>query len=131
MTLKVRVTRDSVAAGDDADAPHERMFVFGDAPPPLAVVAHILGEAYLARIVGNKATWSVVSGIPLAVVAQQWSDPRLVPWQEPSWSELDHANGIWRLHFNYHTQIDPEIVLRVLKDLKLGPAQSADGRGTR
>jgi hypothetical protein len=119
MTLRIHVTRDSVAAGDDADAPHERTFSFRDSPSPLAAVARIVAEGYLARIFGGKATWSVESGVLLAVVAQQWSEPRLVPWQEPAWLQLDQAGGIYRLHFNYHAQIDPEIVLRILKDLKL------------
>jgi len=119
MTLKIRATRDSVAAGEDADAPHERMFTFRDAPSPLAAVARIVADAYLARTVGGKATWSAVSRVPLAVVSQQWDAPRLVPWREPSWPELDQKDGVCRLHFNYHAQLDPEIVLRVLKDLKM------------
>jgi hypothetical protein len=122
MTLKIRVTRDSVAAGDDADAPHERTFSFRDSPAPLEAVARIVAEGYLARTAGGRATWSVVSGVPLAVVSQQWHAPRLVPWQEPPWSQLAQAKGIHRLHFNYHTQTDPELLLRILKDLKLrGP----------
>jgi hypothetical protein len=119
MTLRIRVTRDSVAAGDDADAPHERVFAFADDPSPLAAIARIVADGYLARIAGGKAVWSAASGVPLAVVAQQWPGPRLVPWQEPTWSQLEQQDGSCRLHFNYHAQIDPDIVLRVLKDLKL------------
>ena len=119
MTLKIRVTRDSVAAGDDADAPHERTFSFRDSPVPLVAVARIVSEGYLAKTIGGEATWSVVSGMPIAVVSQQWTEPRLVCWPEPPWSHLEQANGAYQLHFNYHAQIDPEIVLRILKDLKL------------
>jgi hypothetical protein len=117
--MNVRVTRDSVAAGDDIDAPHTRSFSFPDSLSMLQLVSAIVAERYLASIIGNKATWSVVSGIPLAVVAQQWSTPRAIGWPEPVLSDLDWREGVLCVHFNYHTQLDPEFVLQVLKDLRL------------
>jgi hypothetical protein len=116
--MKVYATRDSVALGDDIDAPHERVFSFPDALSPLQVISRIVADGYLARIAGGQATWSAVSGVPLAVVAQQWTEPRGVPWQEPPLSELEQQNGMYRIHFNYHVQRDPELVLEVLKELK-------------
>jgi hypothetical protein len=120
--VKIRATRDSVAAGDDVDAPHERIYSLPDSLSPLQAIARIAAEGYLARIAGGSATWSAVSGVPLAVVAQQWREPRAVPWREPPWSELEQREGVYRIHFNYHVQRDPEVVLGILKELKLGAA---------
>lgn len=117
--MKVCATRDSVAAGDDVHAPHARLFSFPDSLSPLQVISRIVAQGYRAKITGGKATWSVVSGSPLAVVAQGWSEPPGVPWREPPWSELEQRDGMHRIHFNYHGQRDPELVLAILKDLKL------------
>ena len=115
--MNVYVTRDSVAAGDDVDAPHGRAFSFPDTLSSLQLIARIVAEGYLARISGGKATWSAVSRVPLAVVAQQWAEPRAVPWREVSLSGLEQRDGAYRIHFNYHAQRDPKVVLQVLKEL--------------
>jgi len=117
--MKVLATRDSVAAGDDVHAPHERIFSFPDSLSPLQLIARIVADGYLATIAGGKATWSAVSGRPLAVVAQEWREPRGVPWREPPLSELEQRDGLYCIHFNYHAQRDPEAVLAILKELKL------------
>jgi hypothetical protein len=117
--MNVCVTRESVAAGDDIDAPHTRSFSLPDSLSMLQLVSAIVSAGYLASISGGKATWSAVSGIPLAVVAQQWSAPRAIPWPEPQLADLDWRDGVLYVHFNYHTQLDPEVVLRILKDLRL------------
>ena len=115
----VCATRDSVAAADDVDAPHDRVFSFPDSLTPLEVIGRIVADGYLAKIAGGKATWSAVSGQPLAVIAQQWAEPRRIPWPEPSLSDLEQQGGMYRIHFNYHVQRDPEIVFEILRELKL------------
>jgi len=117
--MNVRVTRDSVAAGDDIDAPHSRVFSLPDSLLTLQLISRVLAEGYLASINGGKATWSVVSSVPVAVVAQQWSEPRAIPWPEPLPSELEWRDEALCVHFNYHAQLDPELVLEVLKGLRL------------
>lgn len=117
--MDIYLTRDRVAAGDDMDAPHERTFSFPDAMPIEEVISRINTAGYLAKISGGKATWSVVSGFPIAVVAQQWPEPRAVSWRAVKPSALESKNGVICLHFNYHTQLDPDIVLEVLRRLKL------------
>ena len=117
--MKVCVTRDSVAAADDVHAPHKRMYSFADSLSPLEVLTRFVADGYLAKIAGGKATWSAVSGLPLAVVAKQWGEPRGVAWREPPWSELEQRDGMYRIHFNYHVQRDPEAVLAILKELRL------------
>ncbi len=113
------MTRDSVAPGDDADAPHARTFSLPDGLSPLQVISHIVAARYLASIANGQATWSVVSGVPLAVVAEQWPAPKLVLWPDPALSDLEQKDKTYRLHFNYHMQRDPELILQVLKELQL------------
>ena len=114
--MEIYVTRDDVHAGDDPEA---RTFSFPDGTPIQEIIEHVVASHFLAQISGGKATWSVLSGFPLAVVAQQWTEARLVPWQPIETSQLIRRNGVVHLHFNYHAQINPDIVLRVLKNLKL------------
>lgn len=71
------------------------------------------------NIQGGKATWSVVTSIPIAVIAQQWAEPRLLPMIDGRVEKLANTDGNIRIHVNYHAQIDPEIVLAVLQELKL------------
>ena len=116
--MEIHATRDDVHAGDDPEA---RTFSFSDGMLIKEIIERIVGSHFLAQISGGKATWSVVSGFPLAVVAQQWNEARLVPWRPVEIAQLERRNGIIHLHFNYHAQIDPDIVLRVVKELKLYP----------
>ena len=105
--------------GDDIDAPHEMRFSFPDDTSVEKLIENILKKNYLAKIDGGQATWSVVSGFPISVIAQQWSKPQSVNWQSTNISGLQTKNGELHLHFNYHAQINPETVLEVLKRLKL------------
>lgn len=118
-SMNLYVTRESVAAGDDVDAPHARTFAIPDAAPLEAALAAVLAARYLPSISGGLATWSVTSNIPLAVIAQQWSTPRMLFLTTRDREAIDRASGTLRLHFNYHAQIDPEIVLEVLRRLRL------------
>ena len=116
--MKVHVTRESVAAGDDVNAPHELTRSFPDSLSPLQLISRIVADGYLPKIAGGKATWSAVSGSPIAVVAQQWPEPRAVSWRELAVPELEQRDGVYLIHFNYHMQRDPELVLQILKELK-------------
>jgi len=117
--MTVRVTRESVAAGDDIDAPHERTFALPAGTSLETALATVMSARYLPSISGGLATWSVASGIPLAVIAQQWQAPRMLFGVSDNPDALDRAPGLLRLHFNYHAQLDPEIVLEVLRRLRL------------
>ena len=116
--MKLHVTRDSVALGDDIAAPHERRFSFPDSMSIEEAIEKVVASNYLAGVQGG-ATWSVVSGFPIAVVAQRWESPRHVSWEPVTLKSLQSKDGFVGLHFNYHAQLDPEIVLEVLKKLKL------------
>ena len=116
--MKVYVSRSSVAAGDDVDAPNSHSLSVPDGTPLATIIGGIVQSGYLPRISGGQASWSVTSNLPLAVVAQQWSEPRmLASLVRPE--DLDNEHGILRLYFNYHTQIDPEIVYKVFWGFRL------------
>ncbi|HKA46085.1 MAG TPA: hypothetical protein VKF40_29105 [Burkholderiales bacterium] len=117
--MNIHATRGSVAAGDDVDAPHARDFTFPDGATLEQIVGGIADSSYLAKITGGQATWTVVSNIPVAVVAQQWSKPRMLPMVEDRRDKLEHRNGVLTLHFNYHAQIDPETVYKTFWGFRL------------
>ncbi len=53
------------------------------------------------------------------MVAQQWEKPRAVSWRSVTTSSLQSKDGKIGLHFNYHAQLEPELVLEVLKGCRL------------
>lgn len=120
MSLTLHLTRDSVAAGDDLDAPHEMALLVADDATTEAMVAEILAADYLPRIAGGKATWSIVSDRTLAVIAQQWPEPRMLGSRPHPPEQLQRDGNGYRFHLNYHAQQDPETVLAVLRRVR-GP----------
>jgi hypothetical protein len=117
--MNIYATRGSVAAGDDGDAPHGRSFNLPDGTPLQDVLKHIQAARYLPSISGGLATWSVASNRPVAVLAQQWAEPKMVATFPEDLQGLDWKDGTLRLHFNYHAQIDPDSVCRVFWGYRL------------
>jgi hypothetical protein len=116
--MKVYVSRGSVAAGDDIDAPNSESISVPDGTPLEEIIGSIAKSGYLPSITGGQASWSVASNIPVAVVAQQWSEPRMF-FLLGGMKDLDNRDGIFRIYFNYHAQVDPEVVYKVLWGLRL------------
>lgn len=101
--VRLELTRDSVAMGDDADAPHSQTLDLADNVSLSDAVAAVLALPYLAHIRGGKATWLVVVGrATKAVVAQQWATPR--------WLTDPRAPAPAAIHFRYLQQRDPDEV---------------------
>ena len=117
--MNLFLTRDSVHPGDDADAPHERTLAIPDRSTLDRALAAVLAARYLPSISGGRATWSVASNIPVAVIAEQWPAPRLLFLTESQVRALDWQGDTLRLQFNYHAQAEPELVLDTLRRLKL------------
>ena len=97
----LQITRDSVAAGDDLDAPHRKRITVAAGASLSEVLAEVRRLGYLARISGGKATWVVEASAPLAVVAQQWEAPEILP----AGAALTGLPS--ELHFRYLEQEDP------------------------
>src|SRR5262245_30955230 len=111
--LRLRLTRDSVAAGDDLHAPHTMRLEIEKRATALDVVAAVLQHGYLPKISGGKATWAASSREPFALYAQEWTSaksigtPKGIDWLASDGGEL-------RLHFSYIAQVDPNVALDVL-----------------
>jgi hypothetical protein len=116
--MKVRVNRDSVCAGDDIEA-HDRLLDLPDAETLDALAANVLRAYELPRIQGGEATWCLASRRPIAIVAQQWASPRMVPWQTRPISDCKIVDGVVRLHLTYLAQVDPAVAYEVLRHLRL------------
>lgn len=117
--MKLYITRDSVAAGDDFDAPHIRNASVQDDADISQIVSACLAASPLPSISAGDATWALSSGVPLAVIAQQWSTPKLVSQFPPEPEHLDFSDGTMRLHFTYFMQQPPDDVYSVLERLTL------------
>ncbi|MBI3369787.1 MAG: hypothetical protein HY021_15445 [Burkholderiales bacterium] len=110
--LHLRVDRDSVHPSDDAQSHAQTV----DVDPGLTVaglLSRLRAAGYLPSISGGRATWILESAadpsMPIAVCAQQWPEPRLLPL--PS----DTLGGLLlgrqpALHFKYWCQADPDLV---------------------
>ena len=116
--LRLQLTRSSVALVDDMDAPHLEEVNLPDEVTVEEIATWIVENRYLPQnIQGGKATWSLVSNRPIAILAQQWDKPKLL-WRCPdSLKGLNFANGVLRAHLHYHAQQDPDVVYEVLDRL--------------
>ncbi len=118
--MRLYITRDSVCAADDLDAPHACNGRIENTTSVGEVVAACLDISPLPNISGGKATWCLSSGVPLAVIAQQWTTPKLVSQFAPPIDHLDiDKDGTLRLHFTYFVQRDPHDVRNILSRLQL------------
>lgn len=117
--MKVVLTRASVSMGDDTDAPHERRHTFPAGATIGEAITSVLACGYLPLISGGLATWVLTTGAgePLAVVAQQWAAPRLLPAGRGDLASLASAphgdapaDDVLTWHFRYRAQEDPGAV---------------------
>ena len=109
------IWRDSVAAGDDADAPHEWHLRLDPDATVAQVAARILHAGYLASISGGQATWILVGAAPLAVLAQQWDAPRCLTPSNARIRDVVREDGRPHLTLRYWCQVDPERLLLSLR----------------
>jgi hypothetical protein len=107
--MKIIATRDSVCAGDDGDAPHERSFSATESTALAIMLREISQCGYLPPIAGGNSTWIVEAPTPIAVVAQGNSNALVLPDAPDRVSDLPgYAAGCARLHFKYQLQLDPQ-----------------------
>jgi hypothetical protein len=111
--MMINVDRWSVAMGDDV-LPHAQTIDLPGETSLADVVAHLVERHFLATIAGGKATWILDADRPLAVVAQQWDEPRfLVDASAPINSFGAEGRGV-SLMFRYWKQHDPDQVFEEL-----------------
>lgn len=117
--MRAYVTRESVCAADDVDAPHLMRLHVPDDWTWESLIHQVWQGSRLPSISGGKATWALSSNIPLAVIAQEWKQPAFLFRLDSDRGRLDIADQEIRLHWSYFDQLDPELVLRVLRELRL------------
>ena len=117
-TNQLIIWRDSVCAGDDCDAPHELVLPIRD-KSLRSVTNCLLGAQYLASIAGGRATWILQAdgeeGRPLAVLAQQWSEPRFLVEADSDVSTYIQRDANPHLYLRYWCQADSERVFECLQ----------------
>ncbi|MCL2310544.1 MAG: hypothetical protein FWC42_09825 [Proteobacteria bacterium] len=116
--MNIYTSCESVTAGDDIDAPHSHTFSFSEKVSLKEALAEIK-RCYLPAIAGGCATWTVTSNRPVAVIAQQWAEPEILIHLPEELNALDVRNGVLRLHFNYHGQLDPQMVVKIFRGFRL------------
>lgn len=103
--MKLKLSRESVCAGDDCES-HDEVIDINEKQRLEQALTEISNGPYLARIAGGHASWLALAGRDgrmLAVVAQQWDQPKWL------------VDSRWRLrkigtsiHFRYYAQVDPD-----------------------
>lgn len=93
-TVILRLTRDSVAAGDDVSAPHEREVEVHSFLDPVALINH-LRSGYLPSVAGTGHSWSCeLNGKRIATIQGNGADVR-PEVREVSYEDANHV------HFSY------------------------------
>ncbi|MDG4861953.1 hypothetical protein P8605_27810 [Streptomyces sp. T-3] len=104
--MRLVLTRDSVAMGDDANAPHEQVIDCDEGLTLAAFLSDVRTHRYLASIAAGRATWVLYEGAEtLAVIAQEWDGPRFL-----ADAGRTFRGAMVRLHFRYEAQRDPDEV---------------------
>jgi hypothetical protein len=92
--ISVMMTRDSVCAGDDADAPHEKTIELTAIREP-AQFASAAASGYLASVAGVGHSWTcVLNGVEIAEIR--------VSGVRSLVSEMPFSDNN-RMHFVYHS----------------------------
>lgn len=117
---KIKLTRDSVAMGDDINAPHFLEIEIEATWTITEILNYIVKIDYLPKISGGKATWSVAIYEPIAILTQKNPEKPLLisrtdyPYHgTKGFVEFDH------IHFNYHAQKKASEVFDVLSRFKI------------
>lgn len=101
---------------DDMDAPHEVYVETTDAQVS-TVAENIVAMEYLPCISGGKATWILrtdPNGDALAVIAQQWSQPKLLSFTQQQLTPIQAAECL-QVYVEYYCQVEPELVFDALQ----------------
>ena len=113
--ISIRLTRDSVCAGDDTNAPHERRFTVPLSAKIQDLIEKVWKIKYAAQIEGGKATWVLkLNSVPIAVFAQQWRAPKSIGDANKQLLADDPNTLKMDLCLAYRAQTDPETVYRDL-----------------
>ena len=117
----ITLTRESVSAGDDVNAPHKMKIEIKTDWKINEIIEHIVELGYLPKIIGN-ATWSIAINKPIAVISQHDNYlPKLICLPDYPHQETRGFVDIKNIHINYHGQVDSNMVFEVLHRFRMNP----------
>ncbi|WP_336129383.1 hypothetical protein [Mesoflavibacter sp. CH_XMU1422-2] len=117
---KIKLTRESVAMGDDVNAPHFLEIEINSNWTIMEILKHIYQTNYLPKIIGGKATWSVAIDEPIAVITQEnLKEPMLICLPDYPYHGTRGFVEFDNIHFNYHAQKKASEVFEVLSRFKI------------
>ena len=118
--LTVRTTRDDVHPGDPAEPSTFR--VSADTSDE-EILRQAADPRWLPHISQSVVSWSITASEILGVVEHDCEAGRaklmVMPWLEMRIRAADRADGVFRLHFNYHPLQDARTVFTVLQQVSL------------
>ena len=92
--VSIKVTRDSVCAGDDCHAPHEKMVKMPTFTDPHVFTSH-LSSSYLPSVAGIGHTWDcLLNGNLVGSISTKGFQPKV---HEIEYADENHV------HFSYHS----------------------------
>lgn len=114
----IRITRDSLSRADKLKAPHECVTKVSSTATVEELLLSVYQKLKLADPAYTKATWSVTSKRPLAVVSQQWAKPRILLRSVRRLEDTMIVQGSTAyLHFCLHNDADPDALYQVMDQL--------------
>jgi hypothetical protein len=120
--MQLHLARDSVAAGDDVDAPHFRVETIEQtiqSPAELQAALDHIADRYLPHVAGW-ATWAVYSRLPVAIISNRWNVFSLRRQTRPLWysdndlKRFDVRDGAIHLYFVYLLSQNPNLAFDVI-----------------
>lgn len=113
-SVPVLIVRDDVHPADAVRTLQVRVFADTTVADLVNEVIRPRPLGFLPSIQGRRATWVVEYDRPLAVLAQQWSEPRFLV--EPGTPAMPLLAGDPQpaLRVSYHLQADPDVVFAAL-----------------
>ena len=116
--LIVKVSRDSVCAGDDMYA-HEAKFLTKDNISLAQIIEQAIKACPLASISGGKATWVIcapeMKSKYIGVIAQEWKEPKFVVASETN-AEIFFGSKEIKIDFVYWCQVNPSEVFEAVEN---------------
>ncbi|MFK7789402.1 MAG: hypothetical protein AB8C95_07945 [Phycisphaeraceae bacterium] len=114
----IRVTRDSQSRIDKIKAPHEYVTKISSTQTVEELLFSVYQKLKTADPAYAKATWSITSKRPLAVVSEQWAKPRILlrSVRRVEDTVIVRDNTAY-LHFCLHEDADPDAIYRMMDQL--------------
>ena len=109
--MKIRLNRDSVHPGDDIYS-HEKLIEISESTTLHEFLSNFRDYYPLPGIWGGQATWILKGNRILAILAQQWKEPKYFVLRDTPISEFIDQNtkSTGGFNFLYWVQDDPDSV---------------------